>query len=594
MYNDDSDDEDFEDQEQDNDDYASEAIKQSQQRTAKVLELQQIGRHIDSYLVQNAALEFLPHVQTISRLQRGESVTDDAIGELLEGLKDDVDLVGEIVNLLDRKGYNFPKIETSPASDEATVMPKLTQVAQEVLGVLEPRPMVNLPIATGAVYNSFDPPGGTLTPDEAMTWCRSRFIFALVNKRFRIVDLKYFDPVSEALCLESYEISELKRYFSWCSVSIMTNDKSGKQALTRQNVIEYFEANNKERFEQIVFSPGGKLPANVFNMWQGYAVTPVKGSWAKLDRHIQDVLCDNNREHYEYFLDWLANLVQLDQKPGVAIVFVGKKGTGKSIPVSYIGRIFGRHYAQLTKRDHLLGRFNSNLMDKILIFLDEGFWGGDKTAEGALKGLITEDRLTVEAKFENLKSVVNHLRIIMASNENWVVPTSHDERRYFVLRVADKFIGNHDYFNELVAEMESGGPAALLHDLLERKYDLKKLRSAPRSSEYANQTFQSDPVLRFLVKCIDRSSLLDPAMNGGVLAWGAVVKDDLHKEFQTFRNNEGQRHVENKVHFGRRLREWIPDIGTTKVSGQSAHVFPLIRDCKTAIEATLKTQWNWS
>lgn len=66
----------------------------------------------------------------------------------------------------------------------------------------------------------------------------------------------------------------------------------------------------------------------------------MKGCWSKLDRHILEVLCDNNREHYEYFMDLLANLVQLDLKPGVAIVLVGKKGTGKSLAVSYIGRIF--------------------------------------------------------------------------------------------------------------------------------------------------------------------------------------------------------------------------------------------------------------
>ncbi len=590
MQNDDSDDEDFEDQE-DDDDYATNALKQ---RNAEINLLRQSGRFIEAYLCNNAALEFLQNVQTMSALNCGKRVKDDAIKELLEAINDDRDLVGEVVSLLDKQGYKLPKIEASPHSDKAKVMPKLTEVVQSALGVLEPSLVVNFPVATNTVFNSLDPPSDTLTPEQALDWCRSRFIFALVNKKFRLVDLKYFDPVTEMLCLEPYDVTELNRFFGWCSVAIPITNKAGKPDFILRKVIDYFEANEKRRYEQIVFSPGGTLPPNIFNTWKGYAVTPLAGSWAKLDRHILEVLCDNDQGHYQYFLDLLANLVQLDQKPGVAIVLVGKKGTGKSLAVSYIGRIFGRHYAQLTKRDHLLGRFNSNLIDKLLIFLDEGFWGGDKVAEGALKGLITEDQLTVEAKFENVKSVVNHIRIVMASNEDWVIPTSHDERRYFVLRVSDKWIGNYKYFEELAYEMEGDGPAAMLHDLLKRKYDIKKLRSAPRSSEYASQTFQSDPVFRFLVKCIDRSSLLDPAMNGGVLAWGAVVKDDLHKEFQMFRNCEGQKHPENKVNFGRKLKEWLPMIGTTKINGMPAHNFPQIEECKTAIEAVLKTPWHWN
>ena len=51
--------------------------------------------------------------------------------------------------------------------------------------------------------------------------------------------------------------------------------------------------------------------------------------------------------------------------------------------------------------------------------------GGDKKGEGVLKALITEPRLQLEAKFRDPIMVENRLRIIVASNNDWIVPSWH-------------------------------------------------------------------------------------------------------------------------------------------------------------------------
>ena len=59
----------------------------------------------------------------------------------------------------------------------------------------------------------------------------------------------------------------------------------------------------------------------------------------------------------------------------------------------------------------------------------------------------------------------------MAANEKWVVPASHDERRYAVNNVSEKVKQRKEYFRPLYAEIEDGGAAAMLWDL--QRFDLE-------------------------------------------------------------------------------------------------------------------------
>ena len=46
--------------------------------------------------------------------------------------------------------------------------------------------------------------------------------------------------------------------------------------------------------------------------------------------------------------------------------------------------------------------------------------------------------------------VPNMLHVYTSSNSDWVIPASHDERRYFVLDVLDTQLGDRPYFNALL------------------------------------------------------------------------------------------------------------------------------------------------
>jgi hypothetical protein len=65
-----------------------------------------------------------------------------------------------------------------------------------------------------------------------------------------------------------------------------------------------------------------------------------------------------------------------------------------------------------------------------------------------LKSLITEMVSPIETKFENMKLARNHPHIMMASNEDRVVPAGIDERRVFVLNALGDRRGDFVYFED--------------------------------------------------------------------------------------------------------------------------------------------------
>lgn len=153
----------------------------------------------------------------------------------------------------------------------------------------------------------------------------------------------------------------------------------------------------------------------------------------------------------------------------MALVFKGKKGVGKGIFVRALKLLAGMHGKQVAQPEHFIGRFNEHLMDCILLFVDEAYWAGDPKAGGILKNLITEPVLSFEPKGRPIVSGPNMLHVVIASNEDWIVPASADERRFAVFEAdadARKTLPAA-FFNALNAEMADGGLAAILHDLLD-------------------------------------------------------------------------------------------------------------------------------
>jgi hypothetical protein len=239
----------------------------------------------------------------------------------------------------------------------------------------------------------------------------------------------------------------------------------------------------------VIFDPSDQpTPEGKFNLWRGFAVDPAEGDWSLLRRHMREVICQGNEEHFAYLMGWCSRMIQRPAEQGeVAVVLQGKEGCGKGILARALVKVFGQHGMQISQGKHLTGNFNQHLRDCICLFADEAFYAGDPSQTGVLKTLITEPEISIEAKYFNAVQTKNFLHIIMASNNEWVVPASIDARRFFVLQVADTKIGDHAYFAAICQQMEDGGHGAMLHDLA--NYDLAgfNVRAVPETEALQRQ-----------------------------------------------------------------------------------------------------------
>jgi len=232
------------------------------------------------------------------------------------------------------------------------------------------------------------------------------------------------------------------------------------------------------------------------NLWSGFSVKPsapgnVK-AYAIFRDHLLNNVCRGDDSLFRWVFAFFANVIQKPrERPGVALVLRGRMGSGKTKVGEVLGSLFPRHYFLVDDPRYVTGQFNAHMATCLLLQADEAVWAGDKAAEGRLKGLVTAPFQQIEHKGVDPIRLPNYLRLIMTSNEDWVVPAGKDERRFCVLDVDPRCAQNHDYFREMDEELGRGGLEALLADLLAFDFDNINLRQIPLTRALLEQKIRS-------------------------------------------------------------------------------------------------------
>lgn len=279
-----------------------------------------------------------------------------------------------------------------------------------------------------------------------------------------------------------------------CNRSVMVDAGKDAQGNAKQKAVPlgdwWLHHPERRTYSSVMFYPN-KDGGRAMNLWRGFAFDALPGECGLFLEHLRKVLCRGNEQNYKYLIGWMAYGIQNPHLAGqVAIVCRGKQGTGKGVAARHYGRLFGVHFKHVVNPEHITGKFNTVLHDAAFVFADECF-RHDKAHVSALKALITEETIRVEAKgVDNLESR-NCVRLWMNTNERWAVHVDLDDRRFFILDVPDDQRRNSAYFSAMEQQMETGGYQALLHYLL--TYDLKQfdIRAVPRTEELRRQQQQS-------------------------------------------------------------------------------------------------------
>jgi hypothetical protein len=381
----------------------------------------------------------------------------------------------------------------------------------------------------------------------------------------------------------------------------------------------WFEWQPRRQFcgRGVIFEPGGErqIAGDMLNLWRGFGVEPKQGDWSLMRNHIRDVICSGNEELFQYLLEWMAYGVQYPDRPiGVSVALRGEEGAGKGFLWRNYGKLYGRHFKHVAQGEHLTGRFNAVLGDACAVFLDEAIWAGDRKGEQILKALITEDTFQLERKFCDPIPVQNCLRIMIASNNQWIVPVGTRGRRFVVIDVSDQYAKEDDpthvaYWEPLQAQFGDRAPdhgrAAMLYDLLQTDLSNFNVRAVPESAAKTEQKLLS---LRGT-----EAWLFEVLQDGGItaLSYGSrtpiskwdengmrISVDDAYDSFSQF-SQARREYPRGKASWSRDLRRIMkecmsdarPRTGNSDRKRQLT--FRPLNECRRAYEEFISADIEW-
>jgi len=243
---------------------------------------------------------------------------------------------------------------------------------------------------------------------------------------------------------------------------------------------------NRREYEKLVFQPGRDPPPKCFNMFIGWAVEP-KQNDARVERwlHLIDNVANHDEAVREWVLNWVAHLFQRPyEKPGVALVIKGKKGSGKDTPFDQLNQLLGKMYYNTgTPEKSIFSNFNGMMMYNLLFKFEEATYKDGKANEDALKYIVTTPDLDVQQKNKDSFNVANFSRFIFTTNNPIPVITSDDERRFFFIQTSDDKRGQRAFWDETYEGFKHPDFApALLHYLLNRDISAWKPRDYPETA----------------------------------------------------------------------------------------------------------------
>jgi hypothetical protein len=326
-------------------------------------------------------------------------------------------------------------------------------------------------------------------------------------------------------------------------------------------IVDRFLNDKAERFDDVVFKPSGNISEGEYNFFEGWSYEPVEGDCQGYLDHIKDNICSGDDDLYEYVLDWMAHIIQHpEDKVDKCLVLRGSQGTGKGFFIQEFGALFGKAFHHLTNMGPLVGRFNSELANRLLVFADEITWGGKKSEGSRLKTFISEDVINIEFKGKDVVPMENFSRLVIASNHDWVVPIEGGDRRYVVLDVNDNMKENKSYFSRIHNNMLKGGREALMHILKTRDLTKRDWSVKPKTDAIDDQKMLSlEPHENWIYDCI--SGNIDDSVIPWALGWNTKIENrDIYSMYKEYmRDNYSHAYIKSS----RELSRFLTDLTGT-------------------------------
>lgn len=294
------------------------------------------------------------------------------------------------------------------------------------------------------------------TAQSVVMEMNERFACVLVEGKFRIAhtDVEPGRPI-----LLQHKDDFIEAYFNEYTV-----DPQGKRV---KKAPLWLASPSRRQYKRVEYVPGAPPSDDFLNLWTGWAVEPSeKGSCEAWKSLLFYILCGEDEDLYNWMLSWFAHMFQFPAvKAHTCPVIIGIPGAGKTLLFSYLAKILGMSYIQVTNAEHVQGRFNHHLSQTLLLHADEALYGRERKHRAVLKSLVTDANRMNEQKGIDAKFVPSYLRLAITSNYYHAAPVEERDRRYTIVDMGTRKV-DKELKDAVVQEMNTTGPARLLHFLL--------------------------------------------------------------------------------------------------------------------------------
>jgi hypothetical protein len=370
---------------------------------------------------------------------------------------------------------------------------------------------------------------------------------------------------------------------------------------------EWMESKRRREYKKIRFIPKSEVDKDTFNLWRGFKVKPSeiasdKGvdGFNKFIQHCRENICSNDEGSFEWLMNFLAHMFQKPwEKPPIAVVLSGEKGTGKNVFIDMLKHLIGPYAATISDNKVFTSPFNAVLEDKILVALDEAFWSGDRSVEGKLKSVITDGERWIERKGNEKYMADVYDRIFILGNEDKLVNATRDERRFAVFNVADTKKQNTAFFGEVIDGLKAGGDGLLMNYFTVRDISKFNFREAPNTQGLLDQKKQSlSEFEQWWLECLTEGRIIGAVDSGS--GWPKTVQTKGLTEIYLCyeQENSRPRYPTSRFSIGKAFKKIAPSCSEQKSVRTSdtvrrAYEFCSLKKAREEWNAATKLNTEW-
>ncbi|WP_210014601.1 bifunctional DNA primase/polymerase [Pseudomonas palmensis] len=253
-----------------------------------------------------------------------------------------------------------------------------------------------------------------------------------------------------------------------CTRARMIKLSAIREAVGRTTYKWWQESEHRRMAQDVVFDPTETCSPMMLNLFDGFhADRDARGQdGCKLILQHLGLLCNNRADEYRFLLKWIAYPLQHPgAKMATAVVMFGAEGPGKSLLWEKVVREIYGTYGTTIGQAQLESQFTGWQSRKLFALAEEVVSREEmRHYKGVLKHLVTGDTLQINEKNMPVREERNHLNFVFLSNSTVPLALDDGDRRYLVLYV-DR-VPPKEYFEALVAEIDSGGIAAFYEYLM--------------------------------------------------------------------------------------------------------------------------------